>query len=214
MKLKKLTVAFFAATILLLTVVRKPVADDTSFQNVSVSQHTISLSTRYKTDFVNEAMRKNILLSLSYMSGKTVDIKKSFQFYIVLHPQETFAFHDGLLPEYKEKSVKTGNAHFNYKEGFVSDGYLIGDGVCHLASLIYWAAKDAGLSAVAPTNHNFAEIPEIPKEYGVAVYYYPGRHGTNAKQNLYVTNNKDTDIYMQFEYDGENVGVNVVRLTG
>jgi len=25
-----------------------------------------------------------------------------------------------------------------------SDGYLVGDGVCHLASILYWVAKDAG----------------------------------------------------------------------
>jgi vancomycin resistance protein YoaR len=102
------------------------------------------------------------------------------------------------------------NAHFNYDDGFKSDGYLTGDGVCHLASIIYWAAKDAGLAALAPTNHNFATIPEVPKEYGVAIYYIPGSHDTNAKQNLYITNTFDKPVQFAFAYDGTSLTVKVI----
>lgn len=71
-------------------------------------------------------------------------------------------------------------------EGLISDGYLTGDCVCHLASLIYWAARDAGLTALAPTNHDFTTIPEVPKEYGVSIYFTPGAREANAqKKSLY-----------------------------
>jgi len=70
---------------------------------------------------------------------------------VVLKPGEVFAFHEDVLPQFNHKVIKTTHTHFNSQEGFKSDGYLIGDGVCHLASLINWAAKDAGLKVTAPT---------------------------------------------------------------
>ncbi|MDP3941703.1 MAG: VanW family protein, partial [bacterium] len=124
----------------------------------------ISLSERYPNRSVNEVFKDNILLNLAYMRGvvnpsRDVDwdtVKKPFTYSLTLHPGEVFAYHDDVLPSYTSQALKTTNAHFNSAEGFKSDGYLVGDGVCHLASLIYWAAKDAHLESLAPTNHNFA----------------------------------------------------------
>ena len=124
---------------------------------------------------------------------------------------QEFVFHDQILPEYKGSVVRTTNAHFNYQDGFKSDGYLTGDGVCHLASLIYWTAKDAGLEAYAPTDHDFAEIPGVPKEYGVSIYDLPGAFETSARQNLYITNNLDKPVSFIFNYDGSNLTVDVIK---
>lgn len=171
----------------------------------------ISLAKRHENSSVNTVFKNNILLNLYYMEGKVKDkdsinweeIKEPFSYSFVLDPNKTFAFQEDALPEYEGKIAKTTNAHFNFQEGFKSDGYLYGDGVCHLASLIYWVAKDAGLDTLAPANHNFREIPEIPQEYGVSIYSMPGQKSTNAHQNLYVTNNRDNPIIFNFEYNGE-----------
>lgn len=173
-----------------------------------LATHTISLENRYPVQSVSDIFRDNILLNLKYLNGDVKgakdinwdEVKKPATIQFKLNPGETFAYHDDVLPEFKGKVVKTTQAHFNAAEGFKSDGYLFGDGVCHLASLMYLVAKDAGLDAYAPTNHDFMAIPEIDKKYGVAVYTNPYSKGSNAQQNLYITNNKDKAVTFKFEY--------------
>lgn len=140
------------------------------------------------------------------------EIEKPFRYEFKLLPNKTFAFHSDVKAEYKDLLVKTTNAHFNAAEGFKTDGYLFGDGVCHLASLINWVAKDAGLSVEAPTNHNFANIPDVPKEFGVSIYSNPFVKGSSTLQNLYITNNKAKPISFRFEYNDNKVKVSVVEL--
>ncbi len=189
-------------------------------QEKVISSHAISLEKRFTDKFVNDVMKDNILLNIAYMAGKTnkdVDpkrdeLRKPFHYNFVLKPNQTFAFHDDVLPKYQGKINKTTNAHFNLQENFRSDGYLAGDGVCHLASIIYWAAKDAGLDATAPTNHNFMAITQIPKEFGVSIYSYPGKNYTSQVQNLYITNNKNLAVKFKFDFDGENLKVSVATL--
>ena len=182
-----------------------------------MASHEMSLSHRYGNTYVNDVFKDNILLTLKYMEGSVAEasqiswdeVTKPFKYEFVLKPSEQFTFHETTLPEYTKNVVKTTNAHFNSQDGFKSDGYLFGDGVCHLASIIYWVAKDAGLEATAPVNHNFANIPEVPKEYGVSIAYRPSQTYGSAMQNLYVTNNKNVPVSFVFEYDGENLKVGV-----
>lgn len=185
--------------------------------NVVLASHSFSLEDRYDNSFVNAVFKDNILLTLAYLNG-TVQNKNdiswdkvisSFSYELELKPGQEFAFHDQILPEYKGSVAKTTNAHFNYQDGFKSDGYLTGDGVCHLASLIYWTAKDAGLTAIAPTDHDFAKIPDVPKEYGVSIYAIPGAFEVSARQNLYITNSLNKTITLNFNYDGTNLTVSI-----
>ena len=171
-----------------------------------------SLQDRYSNTFVNDVFADNILLTLAYMRGVTVDgkpvdwsaVRAPFEYKFTLKPGETFAFHDRVLKDYEGKIVRTTNAHFNSTQGFRSDGYLIGDGVCHLASFMNVAARDAHLKVYAPTNHDFAKIADVPKEYGVAIYYDPTGTGSSELQNLYITNDKDYDVTFNFIYrDGK-----------
>jgi len=177
-----------------------------------------SLSNRYPVESVSTVFADNILLTLAYMRGIVKDdkvdwdtVKAPFTYSFVLQPGEVFAFHDSVLPEFAGKVVKTTNAHFGSQEGFKSDGYLVADGVCHLASLINEAAQHAGLKVVAPTNHDFAVIPEIPREYGTAIYYMPGQDSSNAQQNLYVENTKDKPIAITFVYKNNELSVEVTE---
>lgn len=180
-------------------------------QSYLVSSREISLEERYEDSFVNNVFKDNILLNLAYLrkevaKKENIDwkkIKKPFNYKFDLEVNKTFAFHEDVLPQYKNPVSVTTNSHFNFQEGFKSDGYLAGDGVCHLASLIYWVAKEAGLEAYAPTNHDFAVIPEIAREYGVSIYNMPGNPNSNALQNLYVTNNTLSPITFQFSFDGQ-----------
>lgn len=183
-----------------------------------VAEREMNLDNRQSNVWINNVFKDNILLNLAYLrqihSGRYVnweEVKKPFEYEFKLDPNQTFAYHDDVLPKYEVRIVKTSNAHFNALEGFRSSGYLYGDGVCHLASLIYWVALDAGLDAEAPTNHDFRTIPDIPKEYGVSIYSNPYSKGSNTRQNLYITNNKGKPITFKFEYKDNKVKVSVLR---
>jgi hypothetical protein len=160
------------------------------------SERSFSLADRYPETWVNDVFRYNILHALDLMNSKSYSFS--------LNPGEVFAFHEDVLPQFEGRVAQTMRAHFNYADGFKSDGYLSGDGVCHLASLLYWAAKDAGLTALAPTNHDFANIPEVPKEYGVSIFAY------DPMQNLYITNTFDRPVQFAFASDGTNLTVKVI----
>jgi len=185
----------------------------------ALASREISLENRYEVKSVSDVFKDNILLNLAYMRGTVSlgqniqwdEVKKPFQYEFKLDSSKTFAFHDDVLDEYKDKVTQTTKAHFNSQEGFKTDGYLFGDGVCHLASLIYWVAKDAGLDANAPVNHDFMSIPEISREYGVSIYSNPESKGSNAQQNLYVTNNKGKPITFKFEYNGEKLKASIAE---
>jgi len=184
-----------------------------------LASREFSLENRYTSEFVNDVFKDNILLTLKYLAQEKIDpkkinfekVRKPFDYRIVLKPRETFAFHDDVLPEFEGKIAKTTNAHFNGEEGFRSSGFLVGDGVCHLASLLYWVARDAKLEAVSKVNHNFANIPQVPNEYGVSIYAFPGKQTTDQMQNLYITNNRDQEIAFEFIYDGQNLKITVVE---
>ena len=174
-----------------------------------------SLDKRYGNSFVNGVFKDNILLVLKYSSGEKIDarnidwkkVNEPFVHKLTLKPGETFAYHEDVLPEYDGKVTKTTNALFNYDQGFKSSGFLMGDGVCHLASLLYWVAKDAGLDTVAPTRHDFAIIPEVPREFGVSIYNHPEKSAGDQAQNLYITNSKEKDVTFVFDYDGANLKI-------
>ena len=177
-----------------------------------LASHEISLEKRYAVQSVSDIFRDNILLNLAYLDGSVKskndinwdEVKKSQTIQFRLNPGETFAYHKDILPEYKDLLIKTTNAHFSSAEGFKADGYLYGDGVCHLASLMYWVARDAGLDAVAPTNPDFMAIPEIYSQ-GVA-------NGSSARQNLYIKNNKENPVVFKFDYNGENLKLSIVEI--
>lgn len=181
--------------------------------SVALASHSFSMEDRYDVTSVNTVFKDNILLTLAYMDNKVTsknniswnEVEKPFHAEFSLKPGERFAFDDNMLPDYSDNVVKTMNAHFIWDEGFKSDGYLTGDGVCHLASLIYWAARDAGLSTYAPSNHNFAKINEVPKEYGVAIM------STTPMGNLYIENNKNKPVTFTFDYNGTNLTVSVLE---
>lgn len=177
----------------------------------SLSQVSYSLKNRYSNTFVNEVFSDNILLTIAYMGGKVKKddlisweaVRSEGETKFTLKPGQTFAFHDAILEKYKGKIATTTNAHFNSYEGFKSDGWLIGDGVCHLASFMYVAAKEAGLEIEAPTSHDFAVIPNIEKKDGVSIY------SENTLQNLYITNNKEVDVTFIFTHKGDALTIRV-----
>ena len=180
-------------------------------QQFPLSQHSISLAKRSEDSYVNNVFRENILLTIAYMTGSVrkasdidwQNINKPSHRSLVLRPGEVFAFHDGVLSTYRNKKIITTNAHFGGSEGFLSDGYLYGDGVCHLASLMYWAAKDAGLSTLAPVNHAFANIPGVSREYGVSIF------SPNQQQNLYIENNFDEPVVFTFDYNNDLLSLTI-----
>jgi len=182
-----------------------------------LSRHEMPLNDRYPEPTVNQVFADNILLNLHYLAGSVKNaseidwekIRRPFTYEMVLQPGDVFAYHDSVLPQYQRKIVQTTNSHFNAQDGYLSSGYLYGDGVCHLASLINWAARDAGLSVTAPVNHDFRDIPDVPREYGTAIYYMPGDPAISQQQNLYVENTKSVPVAIVFESDGNKVTITV-----
>lgn len=181
----------------------------------------MSLSDRYNNTMVNTVFKENILLTIAYLfkqqkEGQTVNwnsVNKPFHYDLVLQPHQVFAFHNDVLPQYKDKNIVTTNADFSSDEGYISDGYLFGDGVCHLASLMNWVAADAKEQVYAPTPHNFAVIPDIAKKYGTAIYYAPGESTDSAKQNLYITNDHNYPVAFSFDYAKNILTMSVLRVS-
>ncbi len=208
------------SALLLLTSAQKPLVGTHPMQSQLLATHQMSLNDRYDNASVNAVFKDNILLNLAYLRGVQQagteinwnNVRAPFSYDFVLRPGETFAFHDQVLSQYSASLTKTTNAHFNSTEGFKSDGYLVGDGVCHLASLIYYSAKDSGLATFAPTNHDFAKINEIPKEYGVAIYTNAASKEASANENLYITNDKSNPVEFKFDFDGNNLQVSTIEL--
>lgn len=184
-----------------------------------VSEKTYSLSDRYSNTYVNNVFADNILLTLAYMNGtakngQPVDwskVRGDFTYTFTLKPGQTFAFHDLVLPQYQGKVAITTNAHFDSTQGFESDGYLVGDGVCHLASFITAVSRLAGLGVVAPTRHDFAVIPDVSEADGTAIYYDPNSPGSSALQNLYVTNTFNVPVTFTFTHKGTNLTIDVTK---
>ncbi len=184
-----------------------------------MASRQFSLANRYRVESVNEVMKKNILLSLAYLDGSVnekTDINwneivadKTTTF--TLKPGETFAFHEDVLPEYKDSLVLTTKSIFGPGQGYLTDGYLYGDGVCHIASFMNWVAQDAGLKVYVPKDHrSVGPINEVPEKYGVSIYIDPTK-GIGERNNLYVTNTLDTAIEFVFKYENEQLTVSVVR---
>ncbi len=186
-----------------------------------LGSRAFSLENRYGDRQVNEVMKDNILLSLAYLRGLPINpiavdwesVRAPFEWEVILDPGRTFAFQNDVALPYRGTIAYSTNAHFSYDEGFKSDGYLMGDGVCHVASLIYWAASDAALTTNTPVAHDFAQIPQVPQEYGVSIYSSPGQPTVGATQNLYVTNNRDKPMLMKIEYSGsDNLTVSFLEM--
>ncbi len=184
-----------------------------------LGSENMPMNDRYSNSYVSNVFKENILLTMAYMdgtmkSGSQVDwnkVEAPFTYTFTLNPGQTFAYHDQILPQYVGKVVKTTGAHFGSSEGFVSDGYLVADGVCHLASLINWVARDAKLDVNAPTNHNFAVIPDIARQYGTAIYYSPDAPGSSQLQNLYVTNNQNKPVEFVFTYKNDVLNLKILE---
>ncbi len=185
-----------------------------------LASHEFSLENRYPIASVNQVFKDNILLAIAYATNvkinpqnvKWTKLEQPAKYSLSLLPGQTFAFHSDVLPQYTGKVNKTTNSDFSISEGYKSDGYLPGDGVCHLASLMYWVASDARLKTLAPTRHNFAPIPQVPQQYGTAIYD-TGLKGnyTSEVQNLYITNNKNKTVTFDFIYNGNDLTIEAVE---
>ncbi|KKT46737.1 MAG: hypothetical protein UW35_C0009G0014 [Candidatus Collierbacteria bacterium GW2011_GWF2_44_15] len=192
---------------------------ETKSEEVVLAQREFSMEYRYPVESVSQVFKDNILLNIAYLDGrvksasdiKWEEIDQPFTSKFTLKPGEAFAYHDQVYPEYEEKVVVTTNSRFNKQDGYKTDGYLYGDGVCQLASLISWVAKDANLEVKSPTNHDFAAIPEVPKAQGVSIYYDPFDKAHSVRSNLYITNNTDKDVSFIFEYKNGQLVVKAVK---
>lgn len=185
-----------------------------------LAQHSFSLEKRYGDAWVNHVFKENILLTLAYgrklvQEGKPVnwqEVDAPFVWSLDLPPGKVLTYHDSVLPKYEPGAIPLTSVYFNSAEGFLSDGWLVGDGTCHLASLLAWVARDAGLGVEAPTNHNFAPVPEVPKEDGVAIYHVPSNPTGSAQQNLYIQNTRGNPIQFVFHYDGTNLNISAQEM--
>lgn len=155
---------------------------------IILSSAAMDLSYRYPVESVSEGFKENILVALGYIGN------------FILQPGEVFAFHQkGILSEFKEDKIVSQDSDFTTYTGYKVVAGLGGNGVCHLASLMNLAAINAGLAATAPTNHNFAAISGIDKEYGISI----STRNSPERQNLYIRNNFEFPVQFRFTLDGD-----------
>lgn len=187
-------------------------------QNV-LSTRSMSLNMRFGYELPENAYKDNILLNLAYIHGSVKNksdinwdnLKQPKTIEVTLESGQIFAYHDIIDPKYEGQNIKTVHTNFGAGDGYKYSDGLYGMGVCHLASLIHWAALDAGLQSEAPTNHDFFAIPEVPKEYGVAIYASPDSKEASQKQNLYIKNTFEVPVTFKFDFDGVNLKVSVIK---
>lgn len=186
---------------------------------VELGSASMSLDNRYGYDAPENVYKDNILLNLAYMSGEVTSkddidwdkIRRPFTLQFSLEPGQRFAYHDVIASEYKDNVAVTTHTNFGAGDGYKFADGLYGMGVCHLASLIHKAALSAGVESIAPSKHDFFVIPEISKEYGVAIYSSPDAPEASAKQNLYIKNNLNTKVDFRFDFDGDNLKVSILK---
>lgn len=218
-------VSLLTASTLMLTPAEFPTTASGQLQFYSeqpqavISARSMSLNKRYGHDLPENVYKDNILLNLAYLAGTVHSkndinwdkLKQPFTMQFSLEPGQRFAYHDVIDPQYKDNVAITAHTNFGAGDGYKYEGGLYGMGVCHLASLIHWAALDAGLESIAPSNHDFYPIPEIPKQYGVAIFNSPDSKAASEKQNLYIKNNLDSKVNFKFDFDGVNLKVSVLK---
>lgn len=168
-------------------------------QEEILAEHDLNLETRAKGPYVNEVFKFNILHAV-----------KLFDYSFTLRSGEIFAFHENVLPEFADLSLKTGWTKYTAKEGYKTVLGLPGNGVCHLASLMNWVSSEAGLEVIARVNHNFAPVPEVPKEYGTSIRYMGDGSRNTKNQNLYIKNNFDFPVEFVFETDNRGVNLKIL----
>jgi len=181
-----------------------------------LAQKELDLKTRLPDAYGSSIFADNILLALHYLKEDTGDlvvekntlnpssinwekVREPFEVSFTLEPGQVFAFHNGSLPEFEKKIVTTMNSRFFIEEGYKSYAGLGGNGVCHLASLIDWAATDAGLGVTAKVNHDFYPVPGVPSKYGVSIY------SQSDLQNLYVKNTRQSKVRFVFKIKGDYI---------
>lgn len=183
-------------------------------REVVLAEQSLDLTIREPNPYANEVFSDNILLALYYLGNDVVlpvdwqEIRQPFEASFTLQPDEVFAFHENVLPEFNPPAggpAVTMNSRFFIEEGYRAVGGLGGNGVCHLASLINWTASEAGLEVMAKINHNFAPVPGVPKEYGTSI------RSQNQSQNLYLKNNFDYPVEFVFRIENQLVELAVLQ---
>ena len=169
-------------------------------QEEVLAEHFMDLNTRAAGEYVNDVFKFNILLAV-----------EKFGHSFTLEPGEGFAFHENMAPEFADLAMKTGFTRYTAKEGYQTVLGLPGNGVCHLATLMNWVASDVGLEVTARVNHNFAPVPEIPREYGTSIRYMADGSRNTQNQNLYIINNFDFPVEFVFETAEDEISLKILK---
>lgn len=180
--------------------------------NSPLARESLDLKTRSPFPSVNEGFGDNILLSLHYLNGEKFsagnvnweEIRKPFKTSFVLNPEQTFAFHDLTLPQYQNPAV-TMNSKFSMKDGYKFVAGLPGSGVCHLATLMTWVAKEAGLEVTALANHDFAPVKGVERKYGTSIKSF------SPTQNLYIKNTTGAPLVFEFMASEDSVVFSILK---
>ena len=202
--------------------------DKTIQEEQILAGHFLDLNKRHKVESVNQIFSDNILLTLHYLKGDIdqlvkdpskklnqgnifwEEIEEPFIVSFTLEPGEVFAFHSNISKEYRDEKIKTFGLEFFAKEGFKAAGGLYGNGICHLASLMNWAASEAGLEVVGKVRHNFAPVEGVPEEYGTSIRYRENG-GDSQNQNLYIKNTSDYPVVFEFKVDEDKVSLKIKK---
>ena len=188
------------------------IASQVVVANETLSSRTLDLKIRSSFPTVNEGFSDNILLSLHYLNGEKFfagnvdweEVRKPLSVSFVLSSDEVFAFHDTVLPQYQNPAV-TMNSNFSMKDGYKFVAGLPGSGVCHLATLMTWVAKEAGLEVTALANHDFAPVKGVERKYGTSIKSF------SPTQNLYIKNTTEVPLVFEFMASEDSVVFSILK---
>ncbi|MGI5826190.1 MAG: VanW family protein [Patescibacteria group bacterium] len=168
-----------------------------------LAEGVLDLSSRNPNKSINEGFKENILVNLGYLY-KDRDR-------LILQPGEVFAFHKNIHPDFKDAVIVTQESEYRSSEGYKPVAGLYGNGVCHLATLMNYAASQAGLEVMAMVSHDFAPVPGIDRKYGTSIKFYPNIGGTSERQNLYIRNTKDSPVEFKFSQEGDLLKLAIIK---
>jgi vancomycin resistance protein YoaR len=172
-------------------------------QQETLSEGVLDLSTRNPSEAINQGFKENILVNLDYLYKDRARI--------IIRPGEVFAFHKNIHPDFRGSVIVTQESEYKASEGYKLIAGLYGNGVCHLATLMNYAASQAGLEVTAMVSHDFAPVPGIDRKYGTSIKFSPNIGGTSERQNLYIKNTKDYPVEFKFSQQGDVLKFAVVK---
>lgn len=94
---------------------------------------------------------------------------------------------------------------YSFRRGFRVATEVIGGGACNFMSLLWYVAEEAGLECSVDAPGHAANIPEVPEEYWVTIWY--------GAKDLRLTNGYEFTVYIRWAVEDDILTLAIVKGT-